>query len=170
MGSQRLEHDWATEQLSRNNLTLNLLTRMLCALNDDSGCNIWHGWKGYRSCIALALEVNWLGPDSLPVPWYLPQRKVALTAAWMRDEQPEEEETIGFIHETFLVVFFTKAWSLGDFPGSPMVKTSNAVTGSIPGQAAKILHASWPKKPKHKAIKQKHGCNKFNEGFLKWST
>ena len=65
----------------------------------------------------------------------------------MRDEQPEEEETIGFTHETFLVVFFTKVWSLGDFPGGPMVKTSNAGSvGSIPGQGATCLLA---KKPKH---------------------
>ena len=66
----------------------------------------------------------------------------------MRDEQPEEEETIGFTHETFLVVFFTKVWSLGDFPGGPMVKTYNAGSvGSIPGQGATCLLA---KKPKHK--------------------
>jgi len=148
MGSQRVEHEWATEQLSRNNLTLKLLTRMLCALKDDSGYNIWHGWKGYRSCTKLALEVSWLGPDSLPAPWYLPRRKMVPTAMWMRDEQPEEEETIGFTHETFLVVFFTKVWSLGDFPGGPMVKTSNAGSvGSIPGQGATCLLA---KKPKHK--------------------
>ena len=40
-----------------------------------------------------------------------------------------------------------------DFPGGPVVKTSpsNAGdTGSIPGQGAKIAHASQPKKPKHK--------------------
>ena len=60
----------------------------------------------------------------------------------MRDEQPEKEETIGFTHETFLVVFFTKVWSLGDFPGGPMVKTSNAGSvGSIPGHGAKIPYA-----------------------------
>ena len=41
----------------------------------------------------------------------------------------------------------------GDFPGCPVVKTlpSNAGgAGSIPGWGAKIPHASWPKKPKHK--------------------
>ena len=40
-----------------------------------------------------------------------------------------------------------------DFPGSPEVKSSppNAGgAGSIPGWGAKIPHASWPKKPKHK--------------------
>ena len=38
--------------------------------------------------------------------------------------------------------------TLGDFPGSPVVKTSpsNARdTGSISGWGAKIPHASWPK-------------------------
>ena len=35
-----------------------------------------------------------------------------------------------------------------DFPGGPVVKTSlsNAAgASSVPGQEAKILHASWPK-------------------------
>ena len=52
-----------------------------------------------------------------------------------------------------------------DFPGSPVVKTlpSNAGgEGSIPGQGAKIPHASWPKKQN---IKQKQFCNKFNKDF-----
>ena len=43
----------------------------------------------------------------------------------------------------------------GDFPGGPVVKTlsSNAGgIGSIPGQGAKITHASWPK---DQDIKQK---------------
>ena len=51
----------------------------------------------------------------------------------------------------------------GDFPGSPVVKTSASNTGGvglIPGQGAKIPHASWPKKPK-----QKQYCNKFNKDF-----
>ena len=46
-----------------------------------------------------------------------------------------------------------------------MVKTSlsNAgCAGSIPGQGAKIPHASWPKK---QSIKQKKYCNKFNKDF-----
>ena len=40
-----------------------------------------------------------------------------------------------------------------DLPGSPVVKTSpsNAGgSGSIPGQGAKMPHASQSKKPKHK--------------------
>ena len=52
-----------------------------------------------------------------------------------------------------------------DFPGGPVVKTSpsNAGdTGSIPGQGAKIPHASWPK---NQNIKQKQYCNKFNKDF-----
>ena len=39
-------------------------------------------------------------------------------------------------------------FSLGDFPGGPVVKTlpSNAGgVGSIPGQGAKIPHVSWSK-------------------------
>ena len=40
--------------------------------------------------------------------------------------------------------------------------------GSIPGQGAKIPHATWPK---HQNIKQKQYCNKFNKDFKKkWST
>ena len=40
-----------------------------------------------------------------------------------------------------------------DFPGGPVVKTSPSNAGgegSIPLWGAKIFHASWPKKPKHK--------------------
>ena len=40
-----------------------------------------------------------------------------------------------------------------DFPGGPVVKTSPSKaggTGLIPGQRAKIPHASQPKQPKHK--------------------
>ena len=43
-------------------------------------------------------------------------------------------------------------------PGCPVVKTPPSeaggcwFTGSIPGQGAKIPHASWPKKTKHKKI------------------
>ena len=40
---------------------------------------------------------------------------------------------------------------------------SNATgSGSIPGQEAKIPHASWPK---NQNIKQKQYCNKFNKDF-----
>ena len=41
-----------------------------------------------------------------------------------------------------------KIWNMKDFPGCPVVKTlpSNAgCAGSIPGQGAKISHASWSK-------------------------
>ena len=42
---------------------------------------------------------------------------------------------------------------IGDVPGGPVSKTSPSnVEGecSIPGQAVKIPHTSWPKIPKHK--------------------
>ena len=54
---------------------------------------------------------------------------------------------------------------LGDFLGSPVVKTSpsNAwCVGLIPGRGAKIPHAWWPK---NQNIKQKQYCNKFNKDF-----
>ena len=44
---------------------------------------------------------------------------------------------------------------LRDFPGSPVVKTSPSNAGgagSIPGQGAKIPHATGPKKHKTEAI------------------
>ena len=53
----------------------------------------------------------------------------------------------------------------GDFPGGLVVKTlpSNTVgVGSIPGQRAKIIHASGSKKQN---IKLKQYCNKFNKDF-----
>ena len=55
--------------------------------------------------------------------------------------------------------------SEGDFPEGPvvMVSSSNAAdVGLIPGQGAKIQHASWPKK---QSIKLKQYCNKFNKDF-----
>ena len=48
-----------------------------------------------------------------------------------------------------------------------MVKTSPSNAGGaglIPGQGAKIPHASGPKNQK---IKQKQYCNKFNKDFFK---
>ena len=59
----------------------------------------------------------------------------------------------------------------GDFPGSPVVRTSPSNAGgagSNPGQEAKIPHVSWPKKKKKnpKNIKQKQYCNKFNKDFF----
>ena len=46
-----------------------------------------------------------------------------------------------------------------------MVKTSPSNAGgagSIPGQGAKIPHASWPK---NQNIEQKQCCNTFNKDF-----
>ena len=65
-----------------------------------------------------------------------------------------------------------RAWgqmkgNAGDFPGSPVVKTSPSNAGgagSIPGQGAKIPHASWPKNQKHKTEAILY---KFNKDFLK---
>ena len=61
--------------------------------------------------------------------------------------------------------------SLWEFPGGPVVKTSPSNAGgagSIPGQGAKIPHASWPK---NQNIEQKQYYNKFNKDFKKkWST
>ena len=52
---------------------------------------------------------------------------------------------------------------MGGFPSGPVVKTSNAGdAGLIPGQGAKILHAS---QPKNQNIKQKQYCNEFNKAF-----
>ena len=59
---------------------------------------------------------------------------------------------------------------LGDFLVCPVVKTSpsNAEgAGLIPGQGAKIPHASLPK---NQNIKQKQYCNKLNKDLKKWST
>ena len=59
---------------------------------------------------------------------------------------------------------FKNGWK-GDFPGSAMVmiSPSNAGgAGSIPGQGAKIPHAS---RPRNQNIKQKQYCNKFNKDF-----
>ena len=53
----------------------------------------------------------------------------------------------------------------GDFPGGPVVKTSPSSAGgvgSVPGQGAKIPHAS---EPKNQNIKQQQYCNKFNKDF-----
>ena len=54
-----------------------------------------------------------------------------------------------------------------DFPGCPVVKTSPSNAGGegwIPGQGAKIPHAS---RPKNQNIKQKQYGYKFNKDFLK---
>ena len=50
-----------------------------------------------------------------------------------------------------------------------MVKTSPPSAGDgslIPGQGAKILHASWLK---NQNIKPKQYCNTFNKDFKKWT-
>ena len=55
--------------------------------------------------------------------------------------------------------------SEGDFPEGPvvMVSSSNAGdVGLIPGQGAKIQHASWTK---NQSIKLKQYCNKSNKDF-----
>ena len=55
-----------------------------------------------------------------------------------------------------------------EFPGSLVVKTSSSSTGSmgpIPGQGAKIPHAS-----KNQTIKHKQYCNKFNKDQKRTST
>ena len=54
-----------------------------------------------------------------------------------------------------------------DFPGGPVVWTLPSITGDaglIPGQGAKIPHASGPK---DQNIKQKQYCNKFNKNLKK---
>ena len=56
-----------------------------------------------------------------------------------------------------------KSKNPGDFPGSPVVKTLPSNTGdegSVPGQRAKILHAS---QPKDQNIKQSSITNKYNK-------
>ena len=65
-----------------------------------------------------------------------------------------------------------KFWSEtepGDFTSGSVVKTSPSSVGgvgSIPGQGAKILYASWPK---NQNIKQKQYCNKFKT-LKRWFT
>ena len=52
-----------------------------------------------------------------------------------------------------------------DFPGGPAVETlptSAGGVGSIPGQGARIPHAS---RPGDQNIKQKQYCNRFNRDF-----
>ena len=55
---------------------------------------------------------------------------------------------------------------MGDFPGSPGIKTSPSNAGGAgltPGWGAEIPHASQPKNQNTK--KQKQYCNKFNKNF-----
>ena len=54
-----------------------------------------------------------------------------------------------------------------DFSGGLVVESSPSSAGgvsSMPGQEARIPHASGPKKPN---MKQKQHCNKFNKDFKK---
>ena len=60
------------------------------------------------------------------------------------------ESLIPVDHICFIGVLKNKG---RDFPGGPVVNTSPSSAGhvgSIPGRGAKIPHALWPKKPKHK--------------------
>ena len=53
----------------------------------------------------------------------------------------------------------------GNFPGGPVVKTSNFQRGGmglIPSQRIKIPCATWPEKQN---IKQNQYCNTFNKDF-----
>lgn len=55
--------------------------------------------------------------------------------------------------------------NLGDFPGTRVGKNLPSSAGgeaSVPGQAAKIPHAIWPK---NQNIRQEQYCNKFNRNF-----
>ena len=54
---------------------------------------------------------------------------------------------------------------VGEFLGHPVVGTlpsNSGGVGSIPGQEARVPHAS---QPRDESIKQKHYCNKSNKGF-----
>ena len=83
---------------------------------------------------------------------------------FFRGSSPPRDRTHIFCRswtaDRFFTIWATREAVLGgleqqtrDFPGGPVVKTSpsNAESvGSIPGWGAKIQHALWPKKPKHK--------------------
>ena len=62
-----------------------------------------------------------------------------------------------------MLLFLLSERVQGDFPGSPVVKTSPSNVGGaglIAGRGAKIPHAS---RPKNQNVKQKQCCNKFNK-------
>ena len=69
---------------------------------------------------------------------------------------------------SFMLYKFTYIQTSKDFPDGPVVKlfpcNAGGVVGSIPGQEAKIAHASGPK---NQNIKQKRYCNKFNKDLKK---
>ena len=65
----------------------------------------------------------------------------------------------------FLSECMSKGFRSRDFPGSLVVQTfpSNAKdAGSVPGQGAKITHASWPNKQK---VKQKQYYGRLDKDF-----
>ena len=72
------------------------------------------------------------------------------------------EQYLNISETTFLVLLSNSFMGL-PCGSSPVVKTlpSNVGgEGSIPGQEAKIPHATWPK---NQSIKQKQYCKKFNK-------
>ena len=74
----------------------------------------------------------------------------------------KNKEQFGINTSIVKVILNITCW---DFPGGPVVKTSPSSAGgagSIPGQGAKIPHASQPGNQK---VKQKQYCNKFNKDF-----
>ena len=87
-------------------------------------------------------------------------------------ERSQSEKGTYLWFQLYDVLEKAKSWGLKakyqwwDFPGSPVVKTSKAFqcrgAGSIPGQQAKIPHAS---QPKNQNGKQKQYYNKFNKDF-----
>ena len=78
--------------------------------------------------------------------------------------QPESMRKTG-VKSSFLTMFQDDLKDTsGPFPGDPVVRSSPSNAGGagcIPGQGAKLLCASWPKKTEHK--QQKQYCNKLNE-------
>ena len=67
----------------------------------------------------------------------------------------------------FLSLLLSWIWVLGTSLVFQWLKTSPSYAGCaclVPGQRAKIPHASWPKK--NQTVKQNQCCNKFNKDFL----
>jgi len=115
------------------------------------------------------LSISLLWPNSLlrlcmsPVvttelqKWGKSKRRIGEEAGW------EGWFTLAFVDQGHQL---WKTWVLG-LPGAPVVRTSSSKAGdmgSIPGEGAKIPHASWPK---NWNIKQKQYCRKFNKDFKK---
>ena len=60
--------------------------------------------------------------------------------------------------KVFLPLFYKERAYSGDFPGGPVVKTLSSTAGGvglIPGQGAKVPHASRSKKKKKSKYKSK---------------